>query len=73
MAGEQTEKLLDLDTVANKLGVSVATIHRYTKLRENPLPVYKITGRTFRIKEEDLKKWLLNYKKGKHGTSNTNA
>ena len=55
-------KLLTIKEVAQLLGVSPVTVHRYK--REKGLPYIKI-GNILRFDREDLWKWLEAHKKNK--------
>ena len=43
------------------LGVHTHTIYNYTRLKNNPLPCFKISRRTIRIDIDVLEKWITTY------------
>lgn len=56
-------EFLNLEEVALYLGVSSATVYRYITDEKDPLPSFQLTGKTIRVKKEELDKWLENYRK----------
>jgi excisionase family DNA binding protein len=50
---------LKVSEAADKLGVSSETVLRYTHLKNNPLPVFRLGQHTIRISLEQLEDWLL--------------
>lgn len=61
---QEIKEFMDLEEVATYLNVSISTIYRYIKDRNNPLPTFQISKQIIRVKKEDLDSWLENYKKG---------
>ncbi len=53
---------LELEEIAEILGVTVDTVRDYRKLKSNPLPMYRV-GRKYLVKREDFEKWMENNKK----------
>ena len=43
---------------ADYLNISVVTLHRYLKQKKNPLPFYRLSSRSIRIKKQDLEFWM---------------
>lgn len=60
---QETKEFLDLEEVAEYLGVSARTIYRYIKDPLNPLPTFRINLRTIRVNKDELDAWLQNYKR----------
>jgi len=58
--GEEKMKLLTIKEVAQLLGVSPVTVHRYK--REKGLPYIKI-GNTLRFDWEDVRRWVEGHKR----------
>jgi len=48
---------LELEEIANLLGVTVDTVRDYRKLKNNPLPMYRV-GRKYLVKKEDFEEWM---------------
>lgn len=53
---------LELEEIAEMLGVTVDTVRDYRKLKSNPLPMYRV-GRKYLVKREDFEKWMEKNKK----------
>jgi len=56
-------QFLDLEQVAEYLGVHINTVYKYLKDEKNPLPSFRVSERTIRVKKVELDKWLETYKK----------
>lgn len=52
------EIYLTPEEAAEYLKVYTATIYRYLKLPENPLPSYKVSSKNIRIKKSELMSWV---------------
>ncbi|MDA8171194.1 MAG: helix-turn-helix domain-containing protein [Nitrospiraceae bacterium] len=53
---EKLEKLLNIDEVAEYLGVTKATIYSWTSQKK--IPHIKLTKRLLRFREKDIMDWL---------------
>ena len=60
---EEYQEFMDLQEVADYLGVHVNTIYKYIKDKAHPLPTFNITDRIIRVKKADLDIWLETYRK----------
>lgn len=58
---DQQEDLLTPEEAAEYLKITINTIYKYLDLPENPLPSYKISGKTIRIKKDELLNWVASY------------
>lgn len=54
-------QLLSPEDVAHIILVDVSTVYRYLKLKENPLPSFKISKNVIRIKKDELYSWMEKY------------
>lgn len=59
---EVFKDFMDLQEVADYLGLHINTIYKYIKDEENPLPTFQISDRVIRVKKVDLDSWLENYR-----------
>ena len=57
------QKMLTPEEVSKYLNVSMPTVYRYLNDKEKPLPSYKLTKKSIRIKKEDLENWIKNQEK----------
>lgn len=57
------KEFMDLEAVATYLDVSISTVYRYVRDENNPLPIFKLTENTIRVKKPELDKWLEAYRK----------
>jgi excisionase family DNA binding protein len=48
---------LELEEIAIILGVTVDTVRDYRRLKNNPLPMYRV-GRKYLVKKEDFDDWM---------------
>ena len=60
---EEYKEFLNLEEVAECLGVKISTVYTYIRSTENPLPSFQINKKTIRVKKSELDDWLENYRK----------
>jgi excisionase family DNA binding protein len=59
----ETKEFIDLPEVATYLGVSLETVYRYIRSKENPLPSMKISRKRILVNKEELDEWIFNFRK----------
>ncbi len=57
------KEFLDLNEVAEYLGVHISTIYRYIHSKTNPLPAVQISKAKIIVRKSELDSWLEEYKK----------
>lgn len=50
---------LSPEEAAEHIGVSLATIYRYLNEIADPIPSYKLAGKSIRIKRTELDQWII--------------
>ena len=63
MSNEEYKDFMDLQEVADFLGVHINTIYKYIRDEKNPLPTFKISDRIIRVKKDELDAWVESYRK----------
>jgi len=52
------DEILTPQETADFLKIKIQEFYRYINRKDNPLPSYKIAGKTIRVKKQDIIDWL---------------
>lgn len=62
MTEQTTKEFLDMEEVAAYIGVSMATVYRYVRSTENPLPSFKLSSKKILVSKEELDTWIKTFR-----------
>lgn len=60
---EEYKEFMDLQGVADFIGVHINTVYKYIRDDVRPLPTFQISDRVIRVRKVELEAWLEEYHK----------